>query len=96
MPSVVVVVLLHLDAVAAAVLDVAVVNVRPVLEAADGEAVHVLGGQRVGLEEGGAPLALRGVAAELCATSACAGAAADTAARDDARTIKPEPFIFSM
>ena len=60
LPSVVVVVLLHLDAVAAAVLDVAVVDVRPVLEAADGEAVHALGGQRVGLEEGGAPLALRG------------------------------------
>ena len=35
------------------------------------------------------------MAAELCATLACAGAAADTA-KDDARAIKPEPFIFSI
>ena len=66
LPRVVVIVLLHLDAVAAAVLDVAVVSVHPVLEAADVEGVHALRGQRVGLEEGGAARRTLSCCAGVC------------------------------
>ena len=46
--------------------DVAVVNVHPVLEAADVEGVHALRGQRVGLEEGGAARRTLSCCAGVC------------------------------